>query len=161
MLSMIGSVIRGVGREDLERIKAIIRVSFPAVPQVSTGQLADWMNKPEASLLVVDVRAPDEFAISRLRGAVNLTTSEAIAEAARERKPSMCVLYCSVGFRSSRLADQLARRGIAGVVNLEGSIFQWANEGRPLYRDAAPVHQVHPYSKRWAGLLRPEVVASV
>jgi hypothetical protein len=39
-------------------------------------------------------------------------------------------------------------------MNLDGSIFQWANEGRAVYRGDVPVQQVHPYGKRWAGLLK-------
>ena len=155
MIAMIRSVMRGVGLRDLDRIKKITRQSFPFVRQISTEQLATWMETSNQSLLIVDVRSADEFAISRLRGAVNLTTAQQITEAIHSRKPFTAILYCSVGFRSSRLADELARRGIADVANLEGSIFQWANEGRPLYRDETLVKQVHPYGKRWAGLLRP------
>ena len=37
--------------------------------------------------------------------------------------------------------------------NLKGSIFKWANEGRPLVQDGKPTHQVHPYNKYWGRLL--------
>jgi hypothetical protein len=39
------------------------------------------------------------------------------------------------------------------VFNLEGSLFQWANEGRPVYRDDVPVQAIHPYDARWGRLL--------
>ncbi|HKX61144.1 MAG TPA: rhodanese-like domain-containing protein [Verrucomicrobiae bacterium] len=155
MMSMLGSVLRGVRLPDLEKIKTITRQSFPTVRQISTLQLAEWMNNAKPDLLLVDVRGSEEFAVSQLHGAINATTAEGITEVIRERKPATAVLYCSVGFRSSRLAEQLARQGINNVANLEGSIFQWANEGRPLYQGQTPVQQVHPYGKRWAGLLRP------
>ena len=38
-------------------------------------------------------------------------------------------------------------------MNLEGSIFRWAGEGRPVYRDGVRVEQVHPYDDRWGALL--------
>jgi rhodanese-related sulfurtransferase len=155
MMSMLGSVLRGVALPDLEKIKTITRQSFPSVHQFSTGQLAEWMEQAKPGLLVVDVRAPEEFAVSQLKDAINATTAEGIAQAIQERKPSTTILYCSVGFRSSRLAEQVGRQGFDAVANLEGSIFQWANEGRPLYQGQTPVQQVHPYGKRWAGLLRP------
>jgi hypothetical protein len=41
------------------------------------------------------------------------------------------------------------------VMNLEGSIFQWANEGREVVRGDTSVREVHPYGRRWAGLLKP------
>ena len=155
MMSMLGSVLRGVRLPDLEKIKTITRQSFPTVRQISTHQLAEWMDNAKPDLLLVDVRGSEEFAVSQLHGAINATTAESIAAVIREKKPATAVLYCSVGFRSSRLAEQLGREGITGVANLEGSIFQWANEERPLYQGQTPVQQVHPYGKRWAGLLRP------
>jgi len=45
----------------------------------------------------------------------------------------------------------------ANVFNLQGSIFQWANEGRPLMANGRVVHVVHPYSERWGVLLNPQL----
>ena len=154
MLSMIPSVMRGVSLRDLEKIKVIARQAYPTVPQLDTDTLSAWMEAP-ASLLLVDVRSREEFAVSHLRGAINLQTTEQIAEAVNERKAAKTILYCSVGFRSSRAAHILAKQGMPKILNLEGSIFQWANEGRLIYRGELPVEKVHPYGKRWAGLLKP------
>jgi rhodanese-related sulfurtransferase len=155
MLAMIPSLGRGIDLADLERIKAIARKAYPAVPQLSTQVLAEWMQTGGvARLLLVDVRRSEEFAVSHLRGAVNLHTTEQIARAVTERSPDKTILYCSVGFRSSRLANLLAQRGGRKLFNLEGSIFQWANEGRPVYQGEKVVHQIHPYGGRWAGMLK-------
>ena len=54
------------------------------------------------------------------------------------------VVYCSVGYRSSELAEFLMKTGFTEVYNLEGSIFRWANEGRPVYRAEERVRVVHP-----------------
>jgi len=151
---MIPSVLAGVGRRDLEKIKAIAREVFPSVSQVGTATLAEWFQQSNPSLLLVDVRSPQEFAVSHLPGAVNLQTAAQIAAAVNERKPARTVLYCSVGFRSSRLAQALMQQGLRDVMNLEGSIFQWINEGRAVYQGEREVHKVHPYGKRWAGLLK-------
>ena len=66
------------------------------------------------------------------------------------------VVYCSVGYRSSRLVARLQQAGCTNVFNLEGSIFQWANEDRRLERDGQPVKEVHPYNRTFGQLLRPE-----
>ena len=161
MLAMIPSVVRGIQQTDLENIKRIARQAFPNVRQMSTAQLAELMTNETRSLLIIDVRSPDEFAVSRLAHAENLQTAEEIAGEIEKRKPSATILYCSVGFRSSSLADQLRRRGVDGVINLEGSIFQWANEERPLYRGDEIVRELHPYGRRWAGLLRADVVKPI
>ena len=42
------------------------------------------------------------------------------------------------------------------VYNLEGSIFRWANEDRPLYRGDVAVRQVHPFDESWAALLHAD-----
>ena len=154
MLSMIPSVLGGIDVRDLEKINAIARKAYPSVPQLRTDALAEWMQKVEPALLLVDVRSPEEFEVSHLRDALNLQTAGQIAAAINERKPARTILYCSVGFRSSRLAQALMDQGLRDVMSLEGSIFQWANEGRVVYRGNVPVQQVHPYGKRWAGLLK-------
>ncbi|HEY2615439.1 MAG TPA: hypothetical protein VGI42_06990 [Chthoniobacterales bacterium] len=49
--------------------------------------------------------------------------------------------------------------GFSHTQNLEGSIFQWANEHRPLVRDGTPVTVVHPYNSFWGRLLKNDVRA--
>lgn len=154
MLSMIPRVLRGVEVRDIEVIKQLTRKVYPEVQQITTGMLEQRMESP-GSLLLVDVRSSEEFAISHLPGAIRLGSAAQIADELQRRKSSEAVLYCSVGFRSSMLAHVLAVRGVEGVANLDGSIFEWANEGRPLCRGEALVYHVHPFSKRWAGLLKP------
>ena len=151
---MIPSILAGIDLRDLERIKTIARKAYPTVPQLSTDLLVEWMEKMEPALLLVDVRTPEEFAVSHLRSARNLRTTWQIADAVAEQKPSKTILYCSVGFRSSRLGHLLAQQGVKDVLNLEGSIFEWANEGHAVYRGDVPVQQVHPYGRRWARLLK-------
>jgi hypothetical protein len=63
------------------------------------------------------------------------------------------VVYCSVGYRSARIAERLREQGFTNASNLEGSIFRWANEGRPVYRDSTEVDAVHPYDRTWGTLL--------
>ena len=63
------------------------------------------------------------------------------------------VVYCSVGYRSSAIARRLESLGYRNVLNLSGSIFQWVNENRSVYREGKPVTKVHPYQKFWQHLL--------
>lgn len=161
MLSMIPSAAKGVGLGDLRKIKAITRAAFPAVGHVAPETLANWLKRSPQSILLVDVRSPAEFAVSHLRGAVNLRKPAEILRAIKERGPSKTVLYCAVGFRSSMLARSLVEKTECEILNLEGSIFEWANEGRPLWRGETEVRQVHPAGKRWAGLLREGLAAKL
>jgi hypothetical protein len=65
-----------------------------------------------------------------------------------------------VGYRSSRLAARLTEGGRRDVHNLKGSIFAWANEGRPLVAgDGQSAKQVHPFDAFFWKLLKPELRA--
>jgi len=159
MLSMLPSVFRGVDLRDLETIKRITREAYPSVPQVSYETLVEWLCG-NLSVLLIDVRSKEEFGVSHLHGAINLQTARDISQAMAQHKPDKTVLYCSVGFRSSRTAHILEQQGSTGVMNLEGSIFEWANDGRGVYQGEVPVQKVHPYGKRWAGLLKPGLASA-
>lgn len=141
---------------------ALVRERFPQVSQLSTAELAAWRNdaaRPQPVLL--DAREPAEFAVSRLPGAVRVapdTTAKAILARIEPGRP--VVVYCSVGYRSSRLAARLTEGGRRDVHNLEGSIFAWANEGRPLVAgDEQSAKQVHPFDAGFGKLLKPELRA--
>lgn len=41
----------------------------------------------------------------------------------------------------------MQQSGFSNVYNLDGSIFAWANEGRPVYRGDKQVDEVHPYNQ--------------
>jgi len=69
------------------------------------------------------------------------------------------VTYCAIGYRSARAARELRAAGYTHVRNLEGAIFQWANEHRSLIHDGKRVTRVHPYSAFWGRLLEPEARA--
>ncbi|RME51277.1 MAG: rhodanese-like domain-containing protein [Deltaproteobacteria bacterium] len=145
---------------DWDETRARIRAAFPEIPQISTAQLAQWMAAAPETVLLLDVRRPEEFVVSHIPGAHPAPTLEAALRwVARRRKGQRIVLYCSVGFRSSKMAKQLLDRGISGIHNLEGSIFAWANEGRPLTDGVKPVQRVHPFDERWGRLLDPRLWA--
>lgn len=153
MLSMIPSVIRGVTPVGMVRIKQIVQASFPSVKQISAEELSEWMKEPE-STLIIDVRSPKEFGQSHLRGAINLRSAREIEQAMRDKKVSQTVLYCAVGFRSSRVAAELTRHW-PSIFNLEGSIFEWVNQGRPVFKNDLPTNDLHTFGKAWSGLVKP------
>jgi rhodanese-related sulfurtransferase len=144
--------------DPLHEIKQTVRTKFPSVQQLSTNDLDAWLKdtkRPQP--LILDARTPEEFSVSHLRGARNAEQIEAALKDYPKDQP--IVAYCAVGYRSSVLAEKLAKQGFTNVVNLEGSIFQWANEGRPIYKGETPVQQVHPFDAKWGQMLKPEVRA--
>ncbi len=140
---------------DWEKIRKDIRSTFPAVQQLSTAELQQWLNaQGTVKPLLIDRREEDEYAVSHLHGALFAAgEEEALKIIEKEGKNRPIVIYCSVGYRSSILAEKLAEKGHANIYNLEGSIFKWANEGRPIYRGEEQVHKVHPFNSRWGDFL--------
>ncbi len=135
----------------------MIRAKYPEVAQLSTDSLQTMLDaslKAERPLLL-DVREKEEYGVSHLKDAVSaLTEKEALRALEGVAPDRPVVLYCSVGYRSSEMAGFLLKRGFEKVYNLEGSIFAWANEGRPVYRGEERVHKVHPYDRIWGKLLK-------
>ena len=137
-------------------IKRWVRRQFPSVQGISTADLSDWLAQKTAQPVLIDARRPAEYTVSHLPNAVQANSVEAV-EAAGISKNRPVVVYCSVGYRSARLGEKLQSAGYP-VTNLEGSLFQWANEGRRLESADGPTRQVHPYSRLWGLLLDPAVV---
>lgn len=139
-----------------------VRVGFRPVAQLSTRELAAWSADPgRTPPLLLDVREPAEFAVSHLAGARNLPWQSDWQALLREvPKSQPIVVYCSIGYRSSALAIRLQQAGFAQVANLEGSIFKWASEGRPMIAaDGSAAQVVHPYDRSWGRLLAPSLRA--
>jgi rhodanese-related sulfurtransferase len=140
-------------------LRQLVRTRFPDVPQMSTETLATRLARKER-ILLLDTRKAEEYAVSHLAGAIRVdpeaTTFPMLAQVPKD---AILVAYCSVGYRSSEVVQRLRQQGFRNAYNLEGSIFQWANEGRPVVRGEALVRQVHPYDARWGVLLKAELRA--
>ncbi len=137
-----------------EQALRFVHEAFPDVPQMTTRQLAAMQAHDAPDVVLLDARTPAEFNVSHLPGAVLASNTRMALDALEVNDPERTVVvYCSVGYRSSRLAKQLRARGFENVFNLEGSLFQWANEGRPLYRGDERVYRAHPYDEEWGQLL--------
>lgn len=133
-----------------------------AVTQLTVAKARTALREAPEEWLVLDVRQSEEFAVSHLPGAVRVDPDISIeqfksrfADRLSERR---VLLYCSVGQRSSALADRItavveSADGL-GVANLQGGIFRWQGEGGPLVNADGPTDTVHPYNWFW-GQLRP------
>ncbi|MDQ6862017.1 MAG: rhodanese-like domain-containing protein [Verrucomicrobiota bacterium] len=142
-------------------VNAAIRREFRNVPRISTAELANWLNDTSrAAPLLLDTRTRAEYEVSHLPGAVyaGMDADYILPDEPRDRP---IVTYCSVGYRSAKFARQLQSIGYTNVRNLEGSIFKWANEERPVLRDGNLVTEVHPYNSTWGLLLAKKYRARV
>lgn len=142
-------------------VDALIQQRFPEVHAITTDELAAGFARLEARRAVlVDARSAAEFAVSHLPAARRIDPdADPVAALVDVERSRPIVVYCAVGYRSARVASRLQAAGYLDVSNLRGSIFRWAEEGRPLVRDGRAVREVHPYDAYWGRLLRPELRA--
>jgi rhodanese-related sulfurtransferase len=135
--------------------KQLLRTLYRrTVPTVAPAALVRELGAPAAPLLL-DVRTPAEYRVSHLKGArfVNFDSmaTEQLADVPRTRP---VVVYCSVGVRSERLGERLQMLGFRQVRNLYGGLFEWVNEGHPVYDANGVTTNVHPYSAVWSPWLK-------
>jgi len=150
--------------ESLEPTKEATRRRHPDISHVSPAQVTRWLqdDASDERLIVLDVREPQEYEVSHLTGAVQIPpdaeASDLVAGVLRGvAKDRKIVLYCSVGVRSAAATERLVKAGFVNAHNMNGSIFEWANEGNPVYRGDAKVRQIHPYNTRWGRFLKAEL----
>lgn len=87
----------------------------------------------QGRLMLVDVRAAEEYAQGHLEGAVNVDVNQPdfVEQIFHVAEDTPVAVYCLRGSRSLRAASLLAKEG-REVYNLAGGITAWKNEGRPI-----------------------------
>jgi rhodanese-related sulfurtransferase len=121
-----------------------------SVPVMQPEQLSYELQRNN-SIVVLDARELTEYNVSHLKNAlvvgyddVDLHALDTVA------KDTKVVVYCSVGYRSERVGEQLLERGFTNVHNLYGGIFDWINNEYPVYSgDTITTDTVHGYNKNW------------
>ena len=147
----------GCERNELswQKINNEITNKFSDVEHINLDQFIR-ASENDTEPLIIDVREPEEFAVSHIPGAINLTDTEEIAELAKTSQRDV-IVYCSVGYRSAVVAQSLQEMGVEDVTNFQGSIFAWANAGKPLENQTGTTLDVHPFDNYWGQLLEEDV----
>lgn len=125
------------------------------VPAIRPAQLATMLAKKPEAVLLLDTRTPAEYQVSHLRNAhfVDFTSFKKNTFPDLPRNQTV-VVYCSVGYRSERVGERLKALGFQDVRNLYGGLFQWVNEGHPVYNQQGVTQNIHPYSPLWSPWLK-------
>ena len=117
--------------------------SFPKVEDLPAEEALGLWRGGEA--VFVDVREAREQAVSTIPGAVRHRDFIKDLDSFKGRT---VIVYCTISFRSGRLARRLSRKGIR-VINLQGGLLAWLHAGGPVHRDGNPVNRVHVYGRKW------------
>ena len=128
--------------------KKIDKLLSHSVPEIIVGDLKEKFD----AYLVLDARELEEFNTSHIPNAVHLGYNNYDLNILDEvDKDQMIVVYCSIGYRSEKIAEILEKKGFKYVYNLYGSIFEWANQGYKLVdTDNIQTFEIHTYSKKWS-----------
>jgi rhodanese-related sulfurtransferase len=144
-------------------LKLLIKLNFPNVKSIKISQFILWQDKKFSSIpLILDARSHEEYAVSHIKLAQLIKPTGSVISALSEVPLNTnIVVYCSVGYRSAKVAQQLQLAGYQNVFNLSGGIFQWANKGKPIFTDKHQVETVHPYNFIWGKLLKSKYHADI
>ncbi len=118
------------------------------VPTITVEQLL----KEKDSVLLLDTRSREEYDISHISKAVFADfDSFAPSDLRLNSKTQKIVVYCTVGYRSEKIGEQLKKAGYSNVHNLYGGIFEWANKTEPLFDSSLmQTQKVHTYNRNWS-----------
>jgi rhodanese-related sulfurtransferase len=99
-----------------------------AVHPISAIALAAKIEAGE--VVLIDVRDPEEFAASRIAGALNAPSGQLDTATIPREDERETIFYCRTGERSAKVAEQMADRYGGTVRYLDGGITGWVSGGR-------------------------------
>lgn len=121
-----------------QHTSAFIKLVDKIKPQIKELTVADLNKKINSQhrFYLIDVRERDEFQQGSIVHAIPL--SKGIIERDIEKYiPDFeveIVVYCSGGFRSCLVADNLQKMGYSQVASLQGGLRAWLEAGYPLIK---------------------------
>lgn len=103
---------------------------------------------PNATYL--DAREKAEYKVSHIKNAkyIGYNSLDLSAVAGLDKQQTL-IVYCSVGYRSEKITQKLTKAGFTDVRNLYGGIFEWKNQGHPVYQNTLETDRVHAYDRSW------------
>jgi rhodanese-related sulfurtransferase len=111
------------------------RMGPAQVPTVTVADIPAQLPE-DATLFLLDVREPDEWAAGHIDGATHIPMGELTGRLAEVPREARVVAVCRSGNRSGRVTGYLAQGGW-DVYNLQGGMIAWAAGGRPMVADTA------------------------
>ena len=103
---------------------------------IEPKSLNDRIAWADRSLVVLDVRTPEEFAAGHVPGAINIPHTELAARVAELEgaRDSDIVIYCRTGKRAAEALDVLEKSGFKRLLHLEGDYTRWTGDHFPVVK---------------------------
>lgn len=132
--------------------QALDRYNDESVPYITVADMQNFQNQ-----IILDTREWEEYNVSHLQNAVWVGYDDFKISDIEKKLPDKradIVVYCSIGVRSENIGEELLESGYSNTKNLYGGIFEWANQGFPVYNPKGQkTKKVHAYSKLWGKYL--------
>lgn len=104
----------------------------------------------KAEYVFLDARTLEEYRVSFIKDAVWVGYDDFdLKRVSGVDKKAPVIVYCSVGYRSEKVSEQLLEAGFKNVYNMYGGIFEWINNGYPVFNSEGETHKIHGYNKKW------------
>lgn len=102
-------------------------------------------------VVLLDAREWNEYAVSHIKDAIWIGYDDFdMRRVAHLDQETQIVVYCSVGYRSEKITEQLTAFGYTNVANMYGSLFEWMNQGFPVYDEKGNrTNKIHAYDEHW------------
>jgi rhodanese-related sulfurtransferase len=119
-----------------------------SVPVISVSEA----HQKSGDIVFLDAREKNEFDISHITNAHWVGYDDfQVSRVPKTSKDALVVVYCSIGYRSEKIAEKLIKAGYKRVRNLYGSLFEWVNAGYEVVdKQNKPVKKIHTYNESWS-----------
>ena len=143
----------------LGKIHQDIVTDYPDMSHISRADLEKELSSSD--VLILDTRPVKEYNVSHIEGALqvdpDITPDSFRSSYGQALKNKKIIVYCSVGQRSSILGNRLQsialEAGAISIQNMEGGLFGWHNDNRPLVNASGKTSGIHPYNAYWGRLI--------
>ncbi len=105
---------------------------------VDTARDLVTQNQDE-TVIVLDVRTPEEYAMGHIEGALNINIAEAdfSEKVSKLDRDKTYIVHCAMNVKNGRTAQSLeimSSFGFNKLLNMKGGIVAWEQSGHPLVR---------------------------
>ena len=108
------------------------------------------LNKIREKVQIIDSRSNKEYSTSKIKGALFIDYKNPNFTNLNINKTDTIVVYCTIGYRSEKIAEKLEKEGYLNVFNLYGGIIQWVNKKNPVFAPTGiQTPFVHTYNQDW------------
>ena len=144
--------------QDANFIKMIDSILEKTIPVINSETLFNEISY-HRPLVILDARESIEYEISHIEEAIYVGY-DSLDFSILKRIPAdnKIVIYCSIGYRSEKVAEEVNKTGHNNVYNLYGGIFDWVNSGYTIVDSSGRTHNIHPFNKDWEKWLEKGVI---